>query len=290
VSDISTATTPRGIESSSLTGALHDEFRLYFDEKLSRPTPYGSGGAYFRRAKERMDRTFALIEPEVQNSCVLDIGASPFYLLTKAAEAGARACHGIYFAHDSHPLKGINRIYSPHGEIQIDHTNIETDNLPLATNSVDIVTACEILEHCEYFPSRVAGEIRRVLRPSGLLCITVPNVCSAGNILKLMSRRNIYFKYRADPTGRHKHEFTLSELKAFIAYLGMHIVKAGFLPSPTSDLSWSRPAYRMIAAVPGIRQYSPVLYILARQPNPKPEGDLGPPPDALYDNSLSIEA
>ena len=272
---------PKGQESNG--------FRLYFDEDLSRLTPYHDGNDYFAKAKDRMDRTFDRIKANVPGSSILDVGASPFYLLHRAMEAGARQCHGIYFSNDAHPLKDIEKIYSPFGSIELSHANIETDDLPFADNSVDIVTACEILEHCEYFPFRFAREIRRVLKPGGLLCLTVPNVCSIANIIKLIFQKNIYMKYRSDPTGRHKHEYTLSELIAFVQFLGLDVVKAGFFPSPTSDKFWLRPAYRAIAVTPGLRRYSPVAYIVGRRSDPKPAGELGPPPKSLYETALSIE-
>ncbi len=117
----------------------------------------------------------------------------------------------------------------------------------------------------------------------------MPNVCSIANIVKLSTQKNIYMKYRSDPTGRHKHEYTLSQLRAFIGYLQMDVVRAGFMPSPTSDKYWLRPIYRAIAKTPVLRSYSPVTFIVARQRDPKPKEGLGAPPDALYENALSIE-
>jgi SAM-dependent methyltransferase len=270
-------------------GKAIEEFALYFDKTLSQPTPYHAGGDYFLKARDRMDRSFDLIKEEVPQSSVLDLGASPFYLLYRAKALGARSCDGIYFSNDEHPLRGINTIYSRHGPIELSHANIETEDLPFSDSSFDIITACEVLEHLEYFPIRLAREVCRVLRPGGLLLITVPNVCSIANILRLILQKNIYMKYRSDPTGRHKHEYTLSELISFIRFLRMEIIETGFLPAPTSEKFWLRPAYRAIARTPGLRRYSPVLYIVARLRNPKPSGELGPPPKILYDDALSIE-
>jgi SAM-dependent methyltransferase len=266
-----------------------DNFALYYDEALTRPTPYHSGGDYFAKAKDRMDRTFELIRSKVPGSIVVDVGASPFYLLDKAKAGGARACHGLYFSYDKHPLNGIDQIYSAHGPIQLKRVNVEEENLPFADDSVDILTACEILEHCEHFPARLCAEFRRVLRPAGLLCITVPNVSSIANIIKLIFQKNIYMKYRSDATGRHKHEYTHSQLLDLIGYLGMDVVKSGFFPSPTSSLYKLRPIYRMIAMVPLVKSYSPNLYVLAQQPSPKPSAQRGPPPSTLFEDSLSIE-
>ena len=226
---------------------------------------------------------------ELPGSRILDIGASPFYFLYRAQAAGASKSFGIYFANDEHPLKHSDRIYSKYGPIELRHSNIETDNLPFPDNSLDIVTACEVFEHLEFFPTRLLGELRRVIRPGGLLCITVPNVSSVGNILKLIFQKNIYMRYRSDPTGRHKHEYTMAQLKALFEFLRMDIVRSGVLPSPTSNKRWLRPAYRLIAATPGIRSYSPAIYVVGRQPQPKPNDELKAPPKILYDDALSIE-
>jgi SAM-dependent methyltransferase len=271
------------------TQAASHRFGLYYDEALACPTPYQDSGDYLAKARDRMDRTYRLIEPHVAGKVVLDIGASPFYLLYRAKRGGARRAHGIYFANDAHPLKDAGSIWSDAGPIEISHANAEVDGWPFADNGVDVVTACEILEHFDMFPTRFAKEVRRVLAPGGHLCITVPNVASIANIIKLMFQKNIYMKYRADATGRHKHEFTLSQLKAFVRYLGMEIVEAGYMPSPTSDLYALRPAYRAIASIPFVCSYSPVLYILARQPDVKPETDLNVMPPALFDHAQSIE-
>jgi SAM-dependent methyltransferase len=266
-----------------------ENFRLYFDEALTQPSPYHGMNDYFKKARDRMDRTFDLIKSKVKNGNVLDVGASPFYLLDRALANGAREAQGIYFANDAHPLKGIRTIFSKHGQIGLNHVNIEAEDLPFPADSFDVLTACEILEHLEYFPLRFAREIRRVLRPGGTLCFTVPNVSSIGNILKLIFQKNIYMKYRSDPTGRHKHEYTLSQLKALMGFLGFEIVSAGFLPSPTSDKMWLRPAYRAIVRTPGLQLYSPVLYIVGRQSNPKPVQYPRQLPKELYSDDLSIE-
>ena len=265
-------------------------FALYFDQQQAMPTPYREGGDYLAKARDRMDRTFNLIAPYVAGKVVVDVGASPFYLLYRAKQAGASRCHGLYFANDDHPLRASDTIYCPAGPLEISHANVEEEGFPFEPDEVDVVTACEILEHFDTFPVQFASEVRRVLKPGGYLAITVPNVCSIANIIKLVFQKNIYMKYRSDVTGRHKHEYTLLQLKDFIRYMGMDIVSAGFMPSPTSDKFALRPAYRTLAKTPGLRYYSPVLYILARQPAVKPSGDLHAFPDALYDTASSIEA
>lgn len=50
---------------------------------------------------------------------------------------------------------------------------LESDRLPLADDSIDLVTAFDVLEHIEDDRGALA-EIRRVVRPGGSLLVTVP--------------------------------------------------------------------------------------------------------------------
>ncbi len=264
-------------------------FALFLDEGLTQPTPYHAKNDYFLKAKDRMDRTVGLLENDIAGKTILDIGASPFYLLYKAQQLGAAHCNGLYFANDEHPLKSASSVFSEYGPIKIAHVDVETEDFPFPDESQDVITACEVVEHLEYFPVRLAKEIRRTIRPGGLVCLTVPNVASIGNILKLIFQKNIYMKYRSDPTGRHKHEYTRSQLISLARFMGINVSEVGFLPTPTSDKMWLRPAYRLMALIPGLRRYSPAIYVIGRYPNPKPAGGTGALPKDLYTDSPATE-
>lgn len=265
------------------------DFGLFFDPALTAPTPYHAKGSYFRDAKDRIDQTFRLIQDEVRGKDVLDVGASPFYLLYQAGAKGARSCHGTYYANDDHPLKDVGTVHSAHGDIHIHHSDIEHDRLPFADDSFDLITACEILEHLENFPANFASEVTRVLRPGGTLLITVPNVCRIANVAKLILQKNIYMKYRPDPTGRHKHEFTQAEVRALFDYMGFDVVRAGFIPYSTSPKRFMRPVNRVVGSVPGLRGYAPVTYVMGRQRTPKAALKGKSFPTSLYTGALSIE-
>jgi 2-polyprenyl-3-methyl-5-hydroxy-6-metoxy-1,4-benzoquinol methylase len=65
--------------------------------------------------------------------------------------------------------------------------DLDRDPIPLPTESVDIVSALETIEHLEN-PRAFVRELVRVLRPGGLLVVTTPNQLSALSVLSLVAR------------------------------------------------------------------------------------------------------
>ncbi|WP_117319139.1 class I SAM-dependent methyltransferase [Chromatocurvus halotolerans] len=84
--------------------------------------------------------------------------------------------------------------------------------LPLADDSLDAVICSEVLEHIEDYRA-VLQEIRRVLRPGGLLCISVP---------RAWPERICWWLSRAyhDVPGGHLRIFSRRRLQAEITGMG----------------------------------------------------------------------
>lgn len=59
------------------------------------------------------------------------------------------------------------------------------DGLPFPDDSIDHIVACEIIEHMRS-PHSFLREIRRVLKPGGILIVTTPNICCLKNRIKLL--------------------------------------------------------------------------------------------------------
>ena len=74
-----------------------------------------------------------------------------------------------------------------------DNIDFETDALPLADNSVDVVTAVSLIEHLRS-PRMLLAETLRVLKPGGTMILVPPNW------------RYSYREFFDDPT--HVHPYT----------------------------------------------------------------------------------
>jgi SAM-dependent methyltransferase len=63
--------------------------------------------------------------------------------------------------------------------------DVNRDSLPLDDNTIDIVLFQEVIEHL-YNSDLIMTEIRRVLKPKGLLILSTPNLASWTNRVALL--------------------------------------------------------------------------------------------------------
>ncbi|MBV8886713.1 MAG: DUF4214 domain-containing protein [Chroococcidiopsidaceae cyanobacterium CP_BM_RX_35] len=101
------------------------------------------------------------------------------------------------------------------------HFNIEGDLFPFNDAEFDVVLFCEIIEHLLIDPVSVLKEIKRVLKPNGVLVLTTPNVNRLENVTKMIGGFNIYDPYSGyGPYGRHNREYNKHELNLLLNYIG----------------------------------------------------------------------
>lgn len=170
---------------------------------------------------------------------VLDVGAGHGLLLSFLHELG----------HECHALDLLDRpseqpaIYGK--GIRFAHGNVEADPLPYPDGSFDAVVCCQVLEHFSHSHLPAVREMRRVLRPGGVLEIDVPNVACYRNRVRLLRGKHITFDYdehylRAEPIlykglsyypVRHNREFTRQELAHLLESAGFERYEVGFLRS-----------------------------------------------------------
>ena len=170
---------------------------------------------------------------------VLDVGAGHGLLLSFLAELG-HECHALDVVDQpaAHP-----EIYGKGIRFQL--CNVEADLIPYPDDSFDAVVCCQVLEHFTHSHLPSVRDMRRVLRPGGVLEIDVPNVACFRNRLRLLRGKHITYDYadhylRAAPILyqgrsyyplRHNREFTREELDLLLKMAGFDKRHVVFLKS-----------------------------------------------------------
>lgn len=168
---------------------------------------------YFKASAERYAHYLAaaigLLKPE---SNILDVGNAPGHV-------------GIGLHLLGHKVRGLNmnseyrsNYASPEWIQTFDviEMNFEHEPIPVADGSFDAVIFTEVLEHiATRNPVQILRELKRVLRPGGLMIFSTPNVCNISNIYALLHGHNIFWDKEIfyGSLDRHNREFTPSEVK-----------------------------------------------------------------------------
>jgi SAM-dependent methyltransferase len=122
-------------------------------------------------------------------------------------------------------------------KLEFDHFNLEESSFPYEDSSFEVVMFCEIIEHLLMNPVHTLKEIRRVLKPGGLLVVTTPNVARLNNVLAMADGLSIYDPYSGfGPYGRHNREFSMHELVQLLKF-------SGFEPETTFTADAHRADY-----------------------------------------------
>jgi SAM-dependent methyltransferase len=149
---------------------------------------------------------------------VLDIGCGDGRFAAEAAAAGA-AVTGVEVAEAA-----VQRARARHP--QLEFWRVEIDGvLPFEDSSFDLAWASEVIEHLSD-TARWLSEVRRVLRPRGLLLVTTP---SHGRLRVALGGVERF----SPPLGDHLHLYTERSLACTLAEFGfgsVRVRKAGGVP------------------------------------------------------------
>lgn len=110
---------------------------------------------------------------------VLEIGSAPCQFTLLLDQAGVEVT-GIDL--DPDRVAPVIERY----DLDVRRCDVERDDLPVKSNSVDAVLATELLEHLRIDPLHALREFRRVLRPDGVLYLVTPNQYEIGAIWRFL--------------------------------------------------------------------------------------------------------
>ena len=153
-----------------------------FDEREGYPEPYSN--FLFQRVKGRL---LEWVEPGPQHT-VLDIGCGAGYFLMMIRERYAKCGFapklvGIDIS-DAQLSYTVQRMTKEGVDAVVVHGNGEY--LPFADEAFDLITCSEVIEHVRN-PHRALRDMRRILKPEGLLLLSTPSMTAQNLWGKILS-------------------------------------------------------------------------------------------------------
>lgn len=137
--------------------------------------------------------------------------------------------------------------------------NLRESHIPADSGEFDLVIMCETLEHFDFNPVPVLMEVNRVLRPSGAIYLSLPNLASLVNRVKLLCGLSIHnpindfiAQLRKDCNmivGIHWREYTGREIAELLEATGFSIISHYYFTSTMSIL----PARLLYVLFPSLR-------------------------------------
>lgn len=129
---------------------------------------YNSGNPLVRFVHRQRLRVIANLLPATDGLRVLDAGCGEGHLTQQMQR---RRPGGAYFGADATTVAlDKARARCPFGTFHL----VELSALDFADEFFDVIVATEVLEHVIHYEA-VIGELKRVLKPGGLLIVTFPN-------------------------------------------------------------------------------------------------------------------
>jgi SAM-dependent methyltransferase len=202
---------------------------------------------------------------------VLDVGPTHLTLFLKAAFPDWEV-----WAMDR--TDGWREYLAPAG-VQFKTCDLDHQPLPFDDGRFDLVLMTEVLEHVFAPPSGVLKEVRRVLRPDGRLILSVPNIASLPNRLRLLfgvthlEHPDQQMNKDASWGHGHLHEYTRREIAGLLTGVGFQVESQGWLGPPLADAFRNpreRLAYRLFrlgwyAAGRLVRSIRPTIVVECRR-------------------------
>jgi 2-polyprenyl-3-methyl-5-hydroxy-6-metoxy-1,4-benzoquinol methylase len=159
--------------------------------------------------------TLEILIKNVPIGCrVLEIGCYLGYLTLSMHKIGYEIC-GIDFDLYQFAEEATKQ------EIQLKKCDLNKDVIPFGEDEFDAIVFTEVLEHLNYWRlNAVFGEIRRVLKPGGILILSTPNLACLENRIFLLIGGIRYLGGGIIPPA-HAREYTLQEVIQFVHNNGL---------------------------------------------------------------------
>lgn len=161
-------------------------------------------------------------------------------------------------------------------EVGIDFRLSEGPDLPFERETFDVAMALNVLEHLHESPRNLLHRLLELVRPGGLLLVTVPNAVNVRKrIAVLRGRTNLPpfddFFWGSTPWRGHVREYVKDDLVRLVRHMGLQTVELRSYDHMLWKLpAATRPTYRALCAV--FEGWRDSWLLAARKP-----ADWGPP-------------
>lgn len=249
-----------------------DEIRRAYDDVRSRFPIHG-----FMDESGEGERAIAeaLIAVAPARGRLLDIGAGPLVKAALFARLGFECYACDDYLDQWHRRDGrldqLEAFAKASGIVLHVHENGDY-TIPFPPDSFDAVCICDVIEHLHESPRDILNAAGRMLRPGGLLLVTMPNSVNLKKRLKVAAGRSnhvdVLALYRSAGRWRgHVREYTLAETALLVKTAGFEIAQARTfdrtatmkIPSP-----FARAIYRGLAKV--VPTFRDSLLVIGRKP------------------------
>ena len=190
---------------------------------------------------------------------VLDVGCGRGHVLAALRRPGVRLC-GVEMS------AGAEAELRAQG-VEGHAVDLETQDLPFASGSFDVVLCYDVLEHL-FAPGRLLAEIRRVVSPAGLVLLCVPNTLNLFNRLVFLSGEFVDVMdtshHAEDLFSSHVRLFSKALFERFVAANRLRVVERHYyFPARLSDSRFRLPAgLARVVTAPRLHERWPAAFAL----------------------------
>ncbi|KKQ25804.1 MAG: hypothetical protein US62_C0006G0025 [Candidatus Woesebacteria bacterium GW2011_GWA1_37_8] len=172
--------------------------------------------------RNRFRSDLNIIKKYFHKGKILEVGSSPYHLTYCLKQRGYDIT-GVDIN-----TKVLHEFQKKHA-LKVVQADVEKDKLPFTDDTFDLVICNEVFEHLRIDPLKALREIHRVLKPSGLLILSTPNLYALHKIIQFNlggSFNNAYFELnKVNVYGYmgHIREYSTKELQEILTKCGFRI-------------------------------------------------------------------
>jgi SAM-dependent methyltransferase len=187
---------------------------------------------YARFHARRFDQTLDLVRRHGGGE-VLEVGGHPWAMTARLVREPGVKLIATVSAEEITPWSDEIPVTRHRYELDADGTttsfynySANIERTPFSVGAmVDLVLACEVIEHVTRAPHVMMLNINSWLKPGGLVVLTTPNGSQLENPFRVRAKMPAY---RPSVYSRHNYVFTMDGLTDLVSACGFEVVEANF--------------------------------------------------------------